>query len=722
MIITHESLAGSALERLAAHRREKRYWPHEGDPEVKIVTTQEIYDEFSWGLFDPTAIRNFLKYAYENWRVAPSYVLLVGDACYDMKNNTGDSPPTLVPTYEDELRATDDWFVQLDGDRTMDMLVGRLAVQNVAELEVAVDKIISYDTTPPHGPWKNTLLLAADDDYSPNYQYDDHVFGLDTETLATDAVSRSYDVKKVYLYQYPRDRFGKKPEAKEEFVKSFNQGALFINYLGHGNHEQLAHENIFYSPDDVGSLANGRRLPLLFAGTCAVGQFDYDRKKSMAEELIRHSGGGCVAVVGASRWNSHLITFGINKVFYQNILTARNAGTKSLGQVLLESKLQSRYPDHRELLVLFGDPAQRLAVPQYSVSLSVSPDSISLTRNVQLKGEIRSADSLLSDFSGSVFVKFYENVFTRRAAGYEYSVPGRVIYEDMLKVTDGRIGSHFFLRADTTSGGSLGRIVAYAQEEENPSRVTVRDAAGFVDSLYVFADTLARGTQVDSLAPQITVAINGVSVDPQDDIAVTPPFALLFRVSDNYSGINVSGKAGYEIMIQLDDRSDKIWNLTSDFRLDPGSTRAGQVGFQFQDLEVGTHSVLFSAWDNSLNRSALEVRVVVEPPQFQVLYPLNYPNPAPGRTSFTFTLTHDAEVTIKIYTVAGRLVKVFQTYAMRGFNRFPEGGWNCADQDGDPLANGVYLYKIIAKSIFPPHQTMQEARTVETVGRLAIVR
>jgi hypothetical protein len=722
VIIAHEGLKGSSLERLAAHRREGRYWLHEGDPEVKIVTTEEIYNEFSWGLFDPTAIRNFLKYAYKNWRVAPSYVLLVGDACYDMKNNLADSPPTLVPTFEDELRATDDWFVQLDGDRTMDMLVGRLAVQNVAELEVVVDKIIYYDTAPAYGPWKNTLLLAADDDYSPDFNYDDHVFGLDTETLATNAVASSYDVKKVYLYAYPRDRFGKKPQAKEDFIRNFNQGALYINYLGHGNHEQLAHENIFYSPDDVGRLANDRRLPLLFAGTCAVGQFDYDRKKSMAEELIQRSGGGCFAVVGASRWNSHLITFGINKVFYQNVLTASNAGAKSLGQALLESKLQSRYQDHRELLVLFGDPAQRLAVPEYSVSLSLSPDSIALTKNVQLKGEIRKADSVLSDFSGSVFVRFYENIFKRYAAGYEYSVAGRVVYEDTLRVRSGKVDSHFFLRADTTAGGSLGRIAAYAWEEKSPSRISVRDAGGFLDSLHVLADTLTPGTRVDSLAPQITVSINGVSVDPQDEIAVTPSFTPLFRVSDDYSAINVSGKTGYEIIIQLDDRSDKIWNVTSDFVFDDEGKRAGHVAFRFEDIEVGTHHILFSVWDNSLNRSALQLRIVVEPPEFQILYPLNFPNPTSGRTSFTFTLSHSAEVTIKIYTIAGRLVRVFQTYAMRGFNRFPEGNWDCTDEDGDPLANGVYLYKIIAKPVIPPHQTMQGARTVETVGRLAIVK
>ena len=722
VMIAHESLKGPALERLAAHRRDSRYWPHAGNPQVKIVTTEEIYNEFSWGLFDPTAIRNFLKYAYENWSVAPSYVLLVGDACYDMKNNTGGSPPTLVPTYEEAQRATDDWFVCLDGDRKMDMLIGRLAVQSVDELEVAVEKIIHYDTTLPFGPWKNTVLLVADDNYSPQFKYDDFVFGRDTEILATDSVSGHYDVKKIYLYQYPRDQFGKKPQAKEDYIQNFNEGAVYINFLGHGNHEQIAHENLFYSPDDISLLNNGGRLPLFFAGTCAVGQFDYDRKKSMAEELILRIGGGCFAVIGASRWNAHQITFGINQVFYQKILAGTS--TKSLGQALLEAKLQSRYPDHRELLILFGDPAQRLAVPQYSVSFSISPDSIALTRNVQIKGEIRKEDKILSDFSGAVFVKFYDSFFTRYAIGYEYSVPGSVTFADTLRVKNGKIDSNFFLQADTTAGGSRGHIVAYAWEEKSRSNVGRRDAAGFLDSLYVFADTLAAGTRIDSLGPQISVEVNSVPILPNDEheIAVPPSFMLHFRVNDNHSGINVSSKPGYEITIQVDDRPDKTWDVTSDFVFDQGSRKSGRVAFRFENLSLGTHQIIFSVWDNSLNRATIKFPVIVEPESFQIIDPLNYPNPAPGRTTFTFTLSHDAEVTIKIYTVAGRLIRVFQTNATRGFNRLPEESWDCTDEDGDPLANGVYLYKISAKQVLSPYQNTREAAKTEALGRMAIIR
>jgi hypothetical protein len=722
VIITHESLNNNALERLASHRRDKRYWPHESDPIIKIVTTEEIYNEFSWGLFDPAAIRNFLKYAYENWRVAPSYVLLVGDACYDPKKNTSGSPTTLLPTFEDQLRATDDWYVCLDGDRKMDMLIGRLPVTDGEELQVVVDKIIQYDTLPQMGPWKNTVLLVADDNYGPSFKYDDFVFGRDTEMLANDSISASFDIKKLYLYQYQRDQFGKKPQMNNDLIQSINQGASYINFLGHGNHEVLTHESIFYTPQDISYLTNGKRLPLFFAGTCAVGQFDYDLKKSMAEELLLHPNGGCISVIAASRWTVHQMTFIINQEFYSRILRQSEAQSMTIGQALVAAKLQSRYPDHRELLILFGDPAQKLNIPQHSINFAASPDSLSLTKNVQINGVVEKDKKLMSNFSGSLFVKLYDSFFKRYATGYSYLAPGRVLFADTLTVDDGIINSNFFLHADTTAGGKQGRFVAYAWQKENNPGFIPGDAAGFLNSQYIISDTLTAETHIDSLAPRVEVDISGLSVFPSENIAVPPSFTINFYTSDENSGINVGRKHGYEITIQLDDGPEDIYDVTSDFIFEQGSKKSGSVAYQFEDLSVGTHQIFFSIWDNSLNNSTIQVLVVVEPKELQIKDPLNYPNPASSHTSFTFTLTHDAEITIKLYTVVGRLIKVFQTYATRGFNSFPEEGWDCTDQDGDFLANGVYLYKIIANKVLSPYRSGDDFQNVESIGRMIVMR
>ncbi len=722
VIVTHESFKGNALDRLAAHRQDGRYWPYKSNPEVKIVTTEEIYDEFSWGLFDPAAIRNFLKYAYRNWRIAPSFVLLVGDACYDMKNNSGGSPQTFVPTFEDQLRATDDWFVCLDGDRKMDMFIGRLSVKSVDELNVVVDKIINYDSTPEYGPWKNTILLVADDKFSPAYIYDDFVFGRDTELLAADSVSNRFDIKKIYMDRYSKNAFGKKPKVKKDIIRNFNKGVLYVNFLGHGNYEVLTHEDAFYTPDDVNQLDNSSRLPLFFAGTCAVGQFDYDRKESMAEYLHLYPNGGCFSIIAGSRWNAHQFTSQINKEFYQNIFS-RSGSTASIGQALTAAKMHSRYPDHRELLTLFGDPAQRLAIPSNTINFTISPDSIAPTKNVQIKGNITNGSNIAHDFSGYLFVKFYDNPLKRNETEYSYLITGRTLFEDRIRIDNGSFDANFFLRSDTVAGGSEGRVVVYAWDEGEKNDFP-EDADGYLNSIYIISDTLYANTLIDSISPQVEAYINSIPLylGEGNENAVPPSFIINFQVNDNFSGINVSQKSGYEITVVLDDKPETRQDITSSFQFIQDSNLGGSVPVSFNNLAVGEHSIHFSVWDNSLNHSTLEIDIVVEPEEIKIMNPVNYPNPASGYTAFTFYLTHDADVTIKVYTIVGRLIKTFHTFAQRGYNHFPEDNWDCTDQDGDIIANGVYLYKIIAtrnQTTFGYRNNNQQSEAIE---KLVILR
>lgn len=98
----------------------------------------------------------------------------------------------------------------------------------------------------------------------------------------------------------------------------------------------------------------------------------------------------------------------------------------------------------------------------------------------------------------------------------------------------------------------------------------------------------------------------------------------------------------------------------------------------------------------------------------KILYPYNFPNPFVNETHFTFKLTQvPNEIRIKIYTIAGRLIreiKVDKSQLNFDFNRI---FWDGRDEDGDLLANGVYLYKIISTD---------DDETVSVTSKLAIVR
>jgi hypothetical protein len=183
LIVTHESLRAAA-DRLAAHRR--AHWPEPGTPDILVVNTAEIYDDFSGGRLDPLAIRNYAKFLY-GLDATPrlKYLLLFGDATYDTRQLLGSSPPTLVPTtqpgYYDprfnraqDTYAVDDWLGEFDMPRNgfppfpvPELAIGRLAARSPSEAERPVDKLIGYETTSGFGPWRARILMSADDECTP---------------------------------------------------------------------------------------------------------------------------------------------------------------------------------------------------------------------------------------------------------------------------------------------------------------------------------------------------------------------------------------------------------------------------------------------------------------------------------------------------------------------------------------------------------------------------
>jgi len=149
---------------------------------VKIAYLEDIYNEFAAGASDPTALHNFLSYAYYNWRLpAPRFVFLLGDADYDYRNLTGQSK-ILVPTWETDgtsggllsesaTRASDDYFVYLQGgraDKVPDMAIGRFPARDLSSLAIMVDKLENYLVHPVNGIWSNTAILVGDDPLRPH--------------------------------------------------------------------------------------------------------------------------------------------------------------------------------------------------------------------------------------------------------------------------------------------------------------------------------------------------------------------------------------------------------------------------------------------------------------------------------------------------------------------------------------------------------------------------
>ena len=291
---------------------------------ARVVKLEDVYNQFGWGLFDPLAIRDFLKYAYENWvDPPPGYAVLVGDGHYDYRNNLHTGAPNLMPPFESTASSThrnpwasDESYIYfgeygyLDSDQIggLDMIIGRLCVNDTDEMQVVLNKIRNYEENPTMGTWRNNIILVADDNLSEaqiwlyvskDYLSDrSNVEGEHTqqaESLANNFIPHSMEIQKIYMVDYPLRAGGIRPDAREALIDAVNEGSMILDYIGHGNKGLWAHEQLFRRIEDLPRLHNGDKLPMVCAASCSIGFFDHPTEQGMAEDFVRLPGGGSIA-------------------------------------------------------------------------------------------------------------------------------------------------------------------------------------------------------------------------------------------------------------------------------------------------------------------------------------------------------------------------------------------------------------------------------------------
>lgn len=367
LIITHDSFKDAMLP-LAQHREKQGY-------RVKIVTTQEIYDEFSGGIFTPLAIKDFLRYAYENWKgPAPEFVLLVGDANVDYKDNWETGQINYVPVYVVDTSIvgetpSDHWFVTVAGDDPLpDMFIGRIPAKTAGEVTMVVNKIIGYETGGKYD-WSKRVLLAANDQDPRFEEY--------SEEWITH-LPADYSPSRIYVSSY-----SDKSQPGKDLLKNLNDGVLMTSFFGHGNVDLWAasQDAMLLTSDDAASpsLANQGRYPFVAGLNCLNGLFAEPAEGKwitlpdgthikyavpLPEALLFQDGRGALAMWSPSafaypdeqRWIGHELFSGI---FEQ--------GNNILGSVTTMAKVNAYikkgvYVENLDVFTFFGDPATLLAV------------------------------------------------------------------------------------------------------------------------------------------------------------------------------------------------------------------------------------------------------------------------------------------------------------------------------------------------------------------------
>ena len=439
LLITHETLMPGVMV-LADWRRQTGL-------RVKVVDVQDIYDAFNHGIFNPHAIRDFLAYAYENWQPpAPSYVLLAGDASLDYRNGKNLVPSILIQTPKYGPAASDHQFATFRGDDAFpDMLIGRLPVSNLIDLEVMVNRIIAYEKTPVVGPWRKHLLMLGGVGRE---------FSGQNDSLIMSQVRPEFEPTRIYADDPSAPVYG----GAREVIEGFNQGTVIVNFIGHGGGSIWA-DNRMMGLEDVPLLENGRRLPFVISMTCFTGYFDNPRGSSLAEEMVRAQDGGAIAFLGGTGLGWLFGDFFFNQEIFDSIF---RDGARVIGEIVTDAKIQfltknPGYIDLVEMFTLFGDPAVPLALPgsQLAVELTVTP-SVDANQPVSVSGRVTDRG-----FTGRAEL----TVFVPAGSDSENdSLPGNhadsPLHREVIGVVDGSFATQFVLPQSVQPG--VGRINVYA--------------------------------------------------------------------------------------------------------------------------------------------------------------------------------------------------------------------------------------------------------------------
>ena len=735
LIISPPSLATEAM-RLARHKLSSGRFLA-----PRVVLVDDIYNSFCGGNTDPAAIRNFLLYALNFWssKTDLAYVVLLGNGVYDIKHYLPSTQKTnLIPSayakiasfpYANEV-CSDDFYTILDSGKTFNeitaayasLFLGRITCNTTAEASAVINKIIETETiaTADFGAWRNRGLLIADDDKQA--LKDDPLstaHAESSENLAEVLLTTrpSIDLRKTYLYDFPWTSIGLKPDATPAIINEINNGVAFVNYFGHGSPSQWTDEYVMAN-DNTASLTNTARYPIVSSFSCSVGRFDSPEMVSLSEAFLLAPHAGAIATIASTRTAFATQNETIAKKFYTQFLTGRST---SIGMAFFTAKTGLGVSDigYGKVYALLGDPSIRFINGTNDVQLSINhadgriSDTVKALERIVLHGVVTAEGGATNTGFGTAarpaFVQIglfnpYDTASRKDGGGNNPSAnflkPGTPLFQGVATVNAGVFTQEIFIPRTVVFNKPGVRLSAYAWQD-------TCSGLGYSSSI-IFAGTYLDSSG-DSSGPRISIrkvfedAKLQSNASATDRITSELPLTMAIDLFDE-NGIDVASNGpddglNYEIKGIMQRQ-----NINYKFQFAEGDYRRGSAVLTFEEnsMPKGTYVLTVSARDmigNFGNRTfALEI---TPGGTFAFDHIFNFPNPvrigattrfyfAPSLTTQAWN-THDVTVRLAIYTLGGRLLRVFDD-AHNGQE------WNGCDQLGNQLGPNVYLYRITAHS------------------------
>ncbi len=738
LIISHSNYL-SAANRLAQYHR--NFFGRT----VNVINVAQIYNEFSSGMIDPTAIRDFIKMFYDramdDGSEMPRYVLMMGDGSYDYKYRTTQELSNFIPTYQSrksqrptESYTSDDYYGFLDdgegfwgegasleggnedlmflaeGDTQitthgLDVAIGRMPVNSIEEANTVVDKVINYiSDASGFGPWRNRVVLVADHKDADGQI---HISQADSYTDDIETQQPCMNIDKIYMDNYLMENTAsgsRFPDGKDALIQTLNEGSLIVNYTGHGGEVGWSNASIL-DISDINNLENGNRLAAYVTATCEFGRWDDPGRQSGAEIMFIRPDGGSIAMFTTVRVVYSGPNYFLNQAFYQHVFDLDTADNSSLpmGEIFRRTKNDSWLGGiNNRNFSLMGDPAMPLAYPQLQARVtSINNvttqdnvvDTLSALTKVVISGEVVDQNgNFIDTYSGSLFATVYDKPsrFTTRRSPYTFNWQRNRVFNGSATVNNGRFSFEFVVPIDISYDDGFGKISLYLQNAS-------LDAAGCNENIFIGG---ASGSPIsDDTPPEMDLFMNDEKF--VDGGMVGPDPTLLADIYDE-NGLNTVGTGiGHELTAVLDGDENNVIVLNDFYAASKDSYQEGRISYPFSQLSTGEHELEVKVWDVANNSATRKVTfVVADDASIALGHVLNYPNPFTTNTQFYVEHNRNGRplnVQIKIFTVSGRLVKTLNDSFFADGNLYCDLEWDGLDDYGDALGRGVYVYQVMVK-------------------------
>ncbi|WP_413533639.1 type IX secretion system sortase PorU [Empedobacter brevis] len=724
---------------------------------VAVVTTEQVYNDFSSGSQDPIAIRDFFKFLKDGLSPKLEYGVLFGATTYDPKNRIKDFT-NYLPTFTDEPSenidksiATDDYFAMLSNHVKMlnngvdgiygydanwfEIAVGRIPASNSGEAKVLVDKIISYydkvqGKGTSYGDWRTKLVAVTDNDNNVNTP------GLDEKIDAEFSKSENqiYTINKIYsgAHQLESTSAGVRyPTVNQAILNAIELGSNFLMYYGHGGPRSWAQERII-TAEELTNLSNFNaaysRLPIVTTVTCDFTIWDLPQYNSAGESMLKNPNGGALSMITTNRPIGTGYGDSMNNYLIEQFFMKDGLENQTIGKALNQSKISysPKHPNNKSVSIL-GDPMLSIHRPQQEIEIlsiknkkdidALSGGKMKALDFITITGKINqlNAASIDNNFNGKIAISLYEKSETKTIlsesdwAGKTFQTENKTIYKGTGKVQNGEFTIQFYIPKDINYELGDRKIKFYAWDEKDG-----KDASNLKT---ITIEGINEEGLNDDERPQGKLYMNNLHF-ANGGITDRSPY-LVGCLTDN-TGINATGSSiGHDIVATIDGKVQDAYVLNDYY--DGGDAnpcvnknfedyQKGQVMYQLKNLELGQHTVNLKFWDinNNSNSATLDF-VVMEngTGQLHIDKLLNWPNPFTKNTFFHFEHNCDSEldVMVQIFTISGKLVKTIRkTVSAEPFREGYRTGkyaieWDGLDDFGDKIGKGVYIYKVNVKGV-----------------------